>query len=149
VVQEIQRSFPTEVDAVAVDGATLTVTDRVDFADFTLAAKLARWGIDTHMGTMFGLANQLVLIVTALGLVAMVSWGYLMWWKRRPSRGAARMGTPAPAGALARAPWWGVLAVIAAALVVGLLFPLVGISLLVFIVIDALLLLRAPAAAPR
>jgi len=149
VVQEIQRSFPTEVDAVAVDGATLAVTDRVDFADFTLAAKLARWGIDTHMGTMFGLANQLVLIVTALGLCAMVSWGYLMWWKRRPSRAAARMGTPAPAGALARAPWWGVLAVSAGALVVGLLFPLVGISLLVFIVIDALLLLRSPVASPR
>ena len=149
VVQEIQRSFPTEVDAVAVDGATLTVTDRVDFADFNLAAKLTRWGIDTHMGTMFGLANQLVLLATALGLAAMVSWGYLMWWKRRPSRAAARMGTPAPAGALARAPWWGVLAVSAGALVVGLLFPLVGISLLVFIVIDALLLLRSPVASPR
>jgi len=144
VVQEIQRSFPTEVDAVAVDGATLTVTDRVDFADFNLAAKLTRWGIDTHMGTMFGLANQLVLLATALGLAAMVSWGYLMWWKRRPTRGTARMGTPAPAGALARAPWWGVLAVIAGALLLGLLLPLVGISLLVFIVIDALLALRTP-----
>jgi uncharacterized iron-regulated membrane protein len=144
VVQEIQRSFPTEVDAVAIDGAALAVTDRVDFADFTLAAKLARWGIDTHMGTMFGLANQLVLIITALGLAAMVSWGYLMWWKRRPSRGTGRMGKPAPAGALARAPWWGLLAVIAGALGVGLLFPVVGISLLVFIVIDALLSLRTP-----
>ena len=148
VVQEIQRSFPTEVDAVAVDGGTLAVTDRVDFAGFTPAAKLARWGIDTHMGTMFGLANQVVLIITALGLVAMVSWGYLMWWKRRPTRGGAKMGRPAPAGALARAPWWGVLAVIGGALVVGLLFPLVGISLLVFIVIDALLSLRTPAGGP-
>jgi uncharacterized iron-regulated membrane protein len=144
VVQEIQRTFPTEVDAVAVDGATLSVTDRVDFADYTLAAKLARWGIDTHMGTMFGLANQLVLIITALGLAAMVSWGYLMWWKRRPSRGAARMGKPAPAGALARAPWWGMSAVIAGALGIGLLLPLVGVSLLAFIVIDALLSLRTP-----
>ncbi|QYF72860.1 PepSY domain-containing protein [Cryobacterium sp. PAMC25264] len=149
VVQEIQRSFPTEVDSVAVDGSTLRVTDRVDFADFNLAAKLTRWGIDTHMGTMFGLANQLILIATALGLAAMVGWGYLMWWKRRPTRGTARMGTPALAGALARAPWWGVLAVIAGALAVGLLFPLVGVSLLVFIVIDALLTLRAPRSAAR
>ncbi|WP_120339173.1 PepSY-associated TM helix domain-containing protein [Cryobacterium soli] len=148
VVQEIQRSFPTEVDSVAVDGSTLQVTDRVDFADFNLAAKLTRWGIDTHMGTMFGLANQLVLLATALGLAAMVGWGYLMWWKRRPTRGGARMGRPAPAGALARAPWWGVLAVIFGALVVGLFFPLVGISLLVFIVVDALLSLRAPRSTP-
>lgn len=149
VVQEIQRSFPTEVDSIAVDGATLQITDRVDFAEFNLAAKLTRWGIDTHMGTMFGLANQLILIITALGLAAMVSWGYLMWWKRRPTRGATRMGRPAPAGALARAPWWGVLAVVEGALLVGLLFPLVGISLLVFIVIDALLSLRTPHSAAR
>lgn len=149
VVQEIQRSFPTEVDSVAVDGATLQVTDRVDFADFNLAAKLTRWGIDTHMGTMFGLANQLILIITALGLAAMVSWGYLMWWRRRPTRGATRMGRPAPAGALALAPWWGVLVVVAGALLVGLMFPLVGISLLVFIVIDALLSLRTPPAPSR
>jgi uncharacterized iron-regulated membrane protein len=149
VVQEIQRSFPTEVDSVAVDGATLQVTDRVDFADFNLAAKLTRWGIDTHMGTMFGLANQLVLIITALGLAAMVSWGYPMWWKRRPARGTARMGKPAPAGALANAPWWGVAAVVAGSLVVGLFFPLVGISLLGFIVVDALLSLRAPRPSSR
>ena len=58
------------------------------------------------------------------------------------------MGRPAPAGALARAPWWGVLAVIAGALVVGLFFPLVGISLLVFIVVDALLSLRTPRSTP-
>jgi len=145
VVQEIQRSYPTEVDAVAVDGQTLQVTDRVDFADFNLAAKLARWGIDTHMGTMFGLPNQILLIVTALGLVAMVSWGYLMWWKRRPTRGS-RMGTPPRAGALAGAPWWGVLAVVAGALGIGLFFPLIGVSLLGFIVVDALLSLRSPRA---
>jgi len=146
VVQEIQRSYPTEVDAVAINGATLDVVDRVDFAEFSLAAKLARWGIDTHMGTMFGLANQVVLVITALGIAAMVAWGYLMWWKRRPTRGG-RMGKPAKAGALADAPWWGVAAVIGVAIVVGLFFPLVGISLVGFLIIDALLVLR-PAEKP-
>ena len=146
VVQEIQRSYPTEVDAVAINGATLQVTDQVNFSEFSLAAKLARWGIDTHMGTMFGLPNQIVLVLTALGIAAMVTWGYLMWWKRRPTRGA-RLGKPAPAGALADAPWWGVAAVIGVAIVVGLFFPLVGISLVGFLIIDALLVLR-PAKKP-
>ena len=141
VVQEIQRSFPTEVDAVAVNGTSLQVTDQVNFADFSLVAKLARWGIDTHMGTMFGLPNQIVLIITALGIAAMVTWGYLMWWKRRPTTGA-RMGKPAPAGALVNAPGWGIAAVIAAAIGIGVLFPLVGASLLVFIALDALLAFR-------
>jgi len=139
LVQEIQRSFPTEVDAVAIDGQTLEVTDRVDFAEFGIVAKLARWGIDTHMGSMFGLPNQIVLIAAALGIAAMVVWGYAMWWKRRPTRGFA---APAPAGALARAPWWGTAAVLAAAVLLGLFFPLLGVSLVVFIVIDGLLTLR-------
>ncbi|WP_207454439.1 PepSY-associated TM helix domain-containing protein [Herbiconiux sp. SYSU D00978] len=134
-VTEIKRSFPTQVDSVAVDGTTLQVTDRTDFADYSLPAKLARWGIDTHMGSMFGLPNQLLLAAAAFGIAAMVVFGYLMWWKRRPTRG---FGKPVQAGALARAPWWGVLAVLAVGAVVGLFLPLLGLSLVAFVLADAL-----------
>jgi uncharacterized iron-regulated membrane protein len=98
VVQEIQRSFPTEVDAVAFDPDTMEVTDRVDFADYGVAAKLARWGIDVHMGSMFGLANQIVLFILAIGIAAMVVWGYVMWWQRRPRHGpvTAARNRPCP-----------------------------------------------------
>ena len=136
-VSEIQRSFPTEVDQVAVDGGTLQVVGRTDFADHPFPAKLARWGIDTHQGSMFGLPNQLLLAVTALGIAAMVVFGYLMWGKRRP--GVARPGRPAPAGALVRAPWWGIAAVVAVGVGVGLFLPLVGIPLVGFVLLDALL----------
>ncbi len=138
VVQEIQRSFPTEVDAVAIDGTTMDVVDRTDFADFPLAAKLTRWGIDTHMGSMFGLANQIVLFVVASGIAAMVVLGYVMWWKRRPTRGG--FGGPPPArGALRGAPWWGIAAVIAGAAFVGWWLPLVGWTLAAFVVVDIVL----------
>ena len=136
-VSEIQRSFPTQVDQVAVDGSTLQVVGRTDFADYPFPAKLARWGVDTHQGTMFGLPNQILLAVTALGVAAMVVFGYLMWGKRRP--GVARPGRPAPAGALVRAPWWGIAAVVAVGVVVGLFLPLVGIPLVGFVLLDALL----------
>ncbi|WP_435094053.1 PepSY-associated TM helix domain-containing protein [Clavibacter michiganensis] len=136
-VSEIQRSFPTEVDQVAVDGSTLQVVGRTDFADYPFPAKLARWGIDTHQGSMFGLPNQLLLAVTALGIAAMVVFGYLMWWKRRP--GVARPGRPAPSGALVRAPWWGIAAVVAVGVGVGLFLPLVGIPLVGFVLLDALI----------
>ncbi|WP_208618003.1 MULTISPECIES: hypothetical protein [Brevibacterium] len=33
-VQEIQRSFPTAVDAAAIDVDTMEITDRVDFSDY-------------------------------------------------------------------------------------------------------------------
>lgn len=143
VVQEIQRSFPTKVDAVAFDPETMEVTDRVDFSDYGVAAKLARWGIDLHMGTLFGLVNQIVLCVLALGIAAMVVWGCVMWWQRRPKRNPAkRFGSVPPRGALTDTPWWGVGAVVLAAVAIGLFLPLVGISLLAFLVVDVALGLR-------
>jgi len=136
VVQEIHRSFPTEVDAVAIDGTSMTVVDRVDFADYPLLAKLSRWGIDLHSGTLFGLANQLVLFALALGIAALVVLGYAMWWRRRPTRGIAA----APArGALRGAPWWGITAVLVAAVAIGSFLPLVGYTLAAFVVIDVAL----------
>ncbi|MDQ1124782.1 PepSY-associated TM helix domain-containing protein [Microbacterium trichothecenolyticum] len=140
VVQEIHRSFPTQVDAVAIDGSTMQVTDRVDFADYPVLAKLSRWGIDLHSGTLFGLANQLVLLALALGIAALVVLGYAMWWTRRPTRGLAA----APArGALRGAPWWGVAAVLAVAVGIGLFLPLVGYTLAAFVVVDVLVGWRA------
>lgn len=133
VVQEIHRSYPTQVDAVAIDPATLEVVDRADFADYPLMAKLARWGVDLHMGTLFGLVNQLAVAAVALGIAGVVVTGYVMWWQRgrgsRPGRMPAR-------GALRAAPCWGVLAVAAAGLVIGLFLPMIGLGLLAFLVVD-------------
>lgn len=137
VVQEIQRSFPTQVDAVSIDGETLAVVDRVDFADYPVMAKLARWAVDLHMGTMFGLVNQIVLFIVASGIAAMVVLGYGMWWKRRPTRDAARGAGSAPAEALPQAPLWGIALVVAVAIGVGFLLPLLGITLAAFVIGDA------------
>ena len=38
------------------------MVDEVRFADYPLMAKLTRWGIDAHMGVLFGVANQLLLV---------------------------------------------------------------------------------------
>ena len=144
VVQEIKRRWPTQVDAVAFDPDSMEVTDRVDFSDYGVAAKLARWGVDLHMGTLFGLANQVVLFALAIGIASMVVWGYVMWWQRRPRRGpVTRFGSAPPRGALVEAPCWGVAAVVLVAIGIGVFLPLVGISLVAFVVIDVLLELRA------
>lgn len=143
VVQEIQRSWPTQVDSVAFDPEAMEATDRVDFSDYGAAAKLARWGVDLHMGTLFGLANQMVLFALAIGIAAMVVWGYVMWWQRRPKRNPAKRFGRAPArGVLNGAPWWGVAVIVLAAIAIGVFLPPVGISLVGFVVIDVLLGLR-------
>ncbi|MFJ4029400.1 PepSY-associated TM helix domain-containing protein [Paenarthrobacter sp. NPDC089989] len=137
-VTESGREWPASASAVAVDPATGQIANRLDFDDFNLAAKLTRWGIAGHMGLLFGLANQLLLLAVALALAAMVVWGYVMWWKRRPTRGSAwAMGRPAPRGAFLRGHWVGVLAAIAVMVAVGFFLPLLGWSLLVFLVGDA------------
>lgn len=145
-VTEIQRSYPTQADAVAVDGTTLEVVDRSDFADHPLGAKLTRWGIDLHSGALFGLANQLVLAALALGIAALVVLGYRMWWQRRPTRPGPgrRLPPPAAAGALTRAPWWGLGAVVLVGAAVGAFLPLVGAGLVAFVVVDALVTVGRP-----
>ena len=146
VVKENDRHFPTNVDSAAVDPTSHQVVDYVSFdEDYSLPAKLAEWGIAIHMGAWMGLANQVVLFLVAVGLCAMVIWGYVMWFKRRPT--LARPKAPKPA--LPRAPWWAWFAVGVPALALGIFIPLLGIPLAAFVVIDLLWQLRGRRSAAR
>jgi len=74
----------------------------------------------------------LALIALALGIICMVIWGYRMWWLRRPTRPGVRapVGTQRPrAAAVALV---GVVAIAA-----GVLFPVLGVSVLLFLAVDA------------
>ncbi|MFF0991369.1 PepSY-associated TM helix domain-containing protein [Kocuria nitroreducens] len=139
-VAEIDRSWPTQVDAVAVDPATEQVSDQVRFAEFGLVAKLAQWGVAAHMGVLFGVLNQLVLAVLALGLAAMVVWGYLMWWRRRPTRATGvALGSAPERGSLRRAPLPAAAGIAVVTVALGAFFPLLGTSLAAFLALDVLL----------
>ncbi|MFI6366066.1 PepSY-associated TM helix domain-containing protein [Nocardia sp. NPDC050630] len=139
-VKERRMSGTYTVDSVAVDGVTGTVTDKLAYADWPIMAKLTNWGIQFHMGLMFGLLNQLLLLAVMIGLVVVLMLGYLMWWKRRPTRGASRLaiGRAPRRGALRQTAPWLALPIVAAALVVGWFVPLVGLSLLGFLGVDVI-----------
>lgn len=135
-VSEIGREWPTEVDQAAIDPHTLAIVDRTRFETFPLAAKLTRWGVDLHMGVLFGVINQWVLVVLAAALVAMTLLGYAIWWRRRPTH---RHGV-APLTlwrALWRAPLAARLALIALAALIGWALPVLGVSLVLLMGIDA------------
>ncbi|WP_039057024.1 PepSY-associated TM helix domain-containing protein [Enterobacter sp. Bisph1] len=135
-VTEIDRRWPTRVDAVAIDGNSMTVTNRTRFADFPLMAKLTRWGVDFHMGILFGLVNQLLLIAFGSALCVMIVVGYRLWWIRRP---ASANGNPANTllhGWLLL-PVTGRVITACLALFFAVALPVMGASLLVFILIDA------------
>lgn len=140
IVQENQRSYPTMVDSVAVDAANQQVVDRADFKDFPVAAKLTRWGIDLHMGTLFGLVNQLILFFFGLGVSALCIWGYFMWWQRRPVGSA--LGKAQPRVAFRAVPLWAWVTLGLGSLLLGLALPVFGVSLLLMLGLDAALYLR-------
>ncbi|MFF1510695.1 PepSY-associated TM helix domain-containing protein [Streptomyces sp. NPDC058326] len=134
VVKETDTQFPLQLDSAAVNPADGTVVDRLAFADYPLLAKLTRIGIDAHTGVFLGLFNQLALAALALALILLVLWGYRMWWLRRPGRPAAR-------GAWRRVPVTMLLPLAATTALVGWFFPLLGLSLLLFLAADLALAL--------
>ncbi|MFI7407312.1 PepSY-associated TM helix domain-containing protein [Streptomyces sp. NPDC049627] len=136
VVKQVQRSWPTKQDAVAVDPTTGEVTDVLRFADHPVLAKLTRWGIDLHTGVLFGLVNQIALMLLALSLILLIVWGYRMWWQR--GRGSA-FGRPLPRGAWQQVPPQILVPLVAAVAVLGYFVPLLGISLAAFIAVDVVL----------
>ncbi|MFP5070149.1 PepSY-associated TM helix domain-containing protein [Pseudonocardia nantongensis] len=150
-VQQTVRSWPSQQDAVAVAPGTGEITDRLAFADWPVAAKLARWGIDAHMGLLFGVANQIALAALASAVIVLVVWGYRMWWLRRPRLPGSRLPGPGPAGppGSPERPSPAAVAVLGAAgLLAGLVLPVLGVSLIAFLVLDAVLAGRSAARCP-
>ena len=136
-VTEIDRHWPTQVDAVSVDPHSFAIVDRAEFARFPLVAKLTRWGVDAHMGVLFGLPNQLLLALFGLGLCTMIVLGYRMWWLRRPASAAASPLETLTASWLAL-PLTARLLSLLLAVALGYALPVMGVSLLLFLAIDYL-----------
>jgi uncharacterized iron-regulated membrane protein len=139
-VAQVDNVWPVRYDAVAVDPGSGAVTDHVRWADQPLLARLSKLGVQAHMAVLFGLVNQVVLAMTAIGLLCVIVWGYRMWWQRRPTRADRRrpVGDPPPRGTWRNLPR--VPLVIGAVVVVALgwAMPVLGWSLLAFLVIDVL-----------
>jgi uncharacterized iron-regulated membrane protein len=143
-VTGIDNTWPVNLDRIAVDPATATVVARSDFADWPVLAQLTKLGVQAHMGILFGLVNQILLALLAIGLLCVILWGYRMWWQRRPTRTdrPALAGTPPARGAWLGLPAWAVVAGVPVVFAIGWALPLFGIPLAAFLLIDALLSLR-------
>lgn len=129
---EARVSYRLQNNAIAVDPATGEVTSRLDFASWPLAAQATAWLIQLHMGTLFGAPNQIILALLAIAIMAMVGWGYVMWWRRRP-RGSWWAAPPRKAESYRPSAATMVLALILVAY--GIVAPLFGITWVVFLVV--------------
>ncbi|MXP22993.1 PepSY domain-containing protein [Gordonia sp. HNM0687] len=138
-VTETREAWQLSPNSVAVDAADSRVVDTSWFADWPLAAKLTNWGIALHMGLLFGLLSQFLLLLLAVGLVAVIMRGYQMWWQRRPRDGSRRVGRAPVRGALWSLPPATAVGVVLVAVAVGWFVPLLGISLAAFLLVDVVI----------
>ena len=93
-------------------------------------------GIDTHMGTQFGLVNRIIMTIACVGVVWGAFSGLMMWWKRRPKKSAGLPRRPNDVH-LQRG-------MIILAVVIGVIFPLVGISMLLILALDKFVIRKIP-----
>ncbi|MBW4618614.1 MAG: PepSY domain-containing protein [Cyanosarcina radialis HA8281-LM2] len=130
---------PTHGVTMHIDRYSGKVLADVRWKDYGLVPKAVEMGIAIHMGKYFGLANQLLMLMAALMAMLLSITGAVMWWQRRPQE-AGLIGAPAmpPYAQNWRVP----LAIVA---VLGLVFPLVGLSLAIVLLLDYFVLSRIPA----
>lgn len=121
---------------LTIDGATGRILSRKDFGQRHWIDRAVGYGIAAHEGALFGVVNQLLGTATALFLMLLAVSGAVLWWRRRPQ---GLLGAPLPL----RRPRFGPVLVLAIMLL-GLLMPLFGATLLAVLLIERLLLRRLP-----
>ncbi|MEQ7004707.1 PepSY domain-containing protein [Actinopolymorpha sp. B17G11] len=128
--------LPLRHDSIAIHPSSGKVIERIGWSDYPLGAKLATIGVEFHTGRLFGLANQIIVALLALGVIALAWLGYRMWWTRNPYKDP---WASAPPPAWRQLPRTVLAGVVVTAAVLGWLLPVFGVSLVGFVVVDAVI----------
>lgn len=125
---------------ITYDARTGRETSRETFADKHPIDRVVGYGVAWHEGQLFGLANQLIGVLTALMLVAMSVTGFILWRRRKP---AVTLGAPklVREGRAGKGIW--IALILLAAFLPLLALSLVTIALLEWLVLRRISVLRA------
>ena len=126
------QNRPLRADLV-LDATTGAIKSRKNFADRPLIDRIIGTGVAIHEGQLFGWFNQLLGLLTALGLILLSVSAIILWWRRRS---VGTLGAP-PANKKSTAYSFGLITVI---IVLGILLPFFGLTLLVVLLIERLIL---------
>ena len=118
--------------------STGTIVKREDFSQQQWIDRWVGTGVAAHEGQLFGLANQLLGLFTAICLVVLSVSAFLLWWRRRPEK---VLGAPPYLATEKPLAFSFVLAVV----VCGVCLPLLGASIIALRAIELLLLRKIPA----
>jgi uncharacterized iron-regulated membrane protein len=119
----------TKARELALDRMSGALLREDGFAYKSALDKTIHVGISAHEGALFGWANQALGLFTALGLITMCVSAIVMWWRRRPD---GKLGIPAPRVAEFRVRWPLAIGIVT----LGVLFPVLGLSLVVLWIWD-------------
>ncbi len=125
------QSYPRQATGqrvIHLDQYSGRVIADVGFQAYGPVSKAVEWGIAVHTGGQYGLINQLVMLAGCLAIITLSVSAAVMWWRRRPvGRLAAPPAQPGPVSGFALF-----------ALATGLIFPLLGLSILLAFAVDRL-----------
>ncbi|KMJ57448.1 iron-regulated membrane protein [Bacillus sp. LL01] len=128
------HSRPFDNATLHVDQYSGAVLTDVRYEDYGLMGKAITLGIALHEGKLFGLANQLLGLLLCVGLIGMMVSSLIMWRKRKPDNSSGAPGRNADIKTKR--------AVTIIMLLLGLVMPLVGISIIVVLLMDKLVFVR-------
>lgn len=117
-----------DVRLIYLDRHNGAVLGDVRFADFGAAAQLVEWGIAVHQGQQYGGVNRYLMLGACLAIIALAVTALTMWWKRRPKGRLGAPPLPQRKGAAHVA--------LGAVAVIGVIFPLTGLSIVVAVAVD-------------
>lgn len=132
--------FPADPKAertVYVDQYSGAVLKDIRYDDYGAISQAVSYGTSLHMGRYFGLANQLICAAISLGLGALAVTGFVMWWMRRPARANGIAAPPRERAAPPMRAWK------AGLVLLGMVFPLMGATLVAVWLLDRVAFGRA------
>ena len=129
---------PQDERTVHVDRYRGEVVATYGFDDYPALAKAVSLGIGLHEGRSLGTWSFCGAALMCCLVIFSCLSGPLLWWRRRP-RGSASIGAPR-----GRLPLRTLPVLVAGLVALGVLLPLFGISLLVVLLVDQLVLRRVP-----
>lgn len=122
------HTVPGDNATLHVDQYSGAILSDVRFDDYGMMAKAITYGIALHEGRLFGLPNQILGLITCIGLVVISFSSFVMWKKRKPD---GKLGLPVKAKD--KKVERGVFILM---LILGLIMPLVGISVIIVYLLD-------------
>ncbi|MCP9496729.1 MAG: PepSY domain-containing protein [Pyrinomonadaceae bacterium MAG19_C2-C3] len=126
-VTERDSTHPTRTRQFIIEQYTGAILATTSFGDAPLMSKLSLLAYPVHVGSIYGLPTKILAFLVCLALVFLSITGAWMWWLRRPQN---KTGFPRkPEKSVNK---WLVIVII----LLGVLMPTVGLSLVVIIAVD-------------